>query len=391
MDKQLFIPSRICVGAQKREGTYTGKLAYVIYYDLKGVRRKEKSWESWRDKKIAPIDFDNVPMEGFVLNKGVGGQRQSYGWNARNEYIRVFDPRDFEFEISVANLLFILRECDCSRGKGLEGKFVYAWDGTELVLLPEISSDYQNSKKYTTLQSCGVKSKDIILGASYTTKKQQALVYLGRFEKHYLSVPKYSYRHDRNRTEDERAVKNTVQKQYVFWSGTDFVFMNDLKQIAILNSDTVVANYAELVDLYHKSQYGTKIVKLFTKALDRKVKKDGYRDYEDYWVVESPDGTYRECYTQHEWQKPDKVTSVQSVHVVSFKDGVVKFVNDYRQAYPVGGEPTRHGYRYHDDPKPLPWFEPTSLRLYAELESGSKFRLTNGQFIVKEKKHGQED
>ena len=43
MDKQLFIPSRICVGAQKREGTYTGKLAYVIYYDLKGVRRKEKS------------------------------------------------------------------------------------------------------------------------------------------------------------------------------------------------------------------------------------------------------------------------------------------------------------------------------------------------------------
>lgn len=127
-NEQLFIPEKICVGFQTREGTYTGKLAYVIYYDQKGVRRKEKSWESWRNKKLPPVDFTNEPIEGFVLNKGVGGARQSYGWNTRNEYIRVYDPRDFEFEISVANLLFILRECDCSRGKGLEGKFVYAWD-----------------------------------------------------------------------------------------------------------------------------------------------------------------------------------------------------------------------------------------------------------------------
>src|SRR5271170_5491801 len=104
--KQLFIPDKIKIGFQEREGTYTKKLAYVIYFDQKGVLRKEKSWESWRDKKIPALEFSNESTAGFVLNKGVGGQRCSYGWNARNEYIRVYDPRDFEFEISVANLLF---------------------------------------------------------------------------------------------------------------------------------------------------------------------------------------------------------------------------------------------------------------------------------------------
>ncbi len=156
---QLFIPERINVGFQSRSDTYTKKLAYIIYWDSKGKLRKETSWNSWRDDKIPNQEFQNTPTEGFVLNKGVGGTRESWGWNTRNEYIRVYDPRDFEFEISVSNLLFILRECDCSKGKGLEGKFVYAWDGTELVLLPEQSQDYQSSQNFTKLQGLSVKYK----------------------------------------------------------------------------------------------------------------------------------------------------------------------------------------------------------------------------------------
>jgi len=49
---KLYIPKRICVGYQNREGTYTKRLAYVIYYDDKGVLRKEKSWQSWRNQNI---------------------------------------------------------------------------------------------------------------------------------------------------------------------------------------------------------------------------------------------------------------------------------------------------------------------------------------------------
>jgi len=85
---KLMIPTKIKVGHQTRGDTYTGKLAYVIYYDEKGKLRKETSWSNWRDHKIPDEEFDNIPTEGFVLNKGVGGARQSWGWNTRNEYIR---------------------------------------------------------------------------------------------------------------------------------------------------------------------------------------------------------------------------------------------------------------------------------------------------------------
>lgn len=71
--RDLLIPQKIKVGYQDRSGTYTGRLAYVIYYDQKGKLRKEASWQNWRDKQIEPDDFENIPTEGFVLNKKVGG------------------------------------------------------------------------------------------------------------------------------------------------------------------------------------------------------------------------------------------------------------------------------------------------------------------------------
>src|SRR5574344_2684684 len=156
MKTQLYIPEKIKVGYNKREDTYSKKLAYVIYYDQKGVLRKETSWRNWIQEEMGIDDFDNVPTEGFVLNKGVGGARQSYGWNARNEYIRVYDPRGFEFEISVANLLWILQECTSIKGKGLVGEFVYSWEGKELVLLPVDTLEYKDCQSYTKLQSCKI-------------------------------------------------------------------------------------------------------------------------------------------------------------------------------------------------------------------------------------------
>jgi len=177
---KMNIPKKINVGYTKREDTYTGKLAYVVYTDEKGKLRKENSWTGWCDKDIPKEEFTNEPMEGFVLNRGVGGQRASYGWNARNEYIRVYDPRDFEFEISVANLLFILQECSSIKGKGLEGKFVYSWDGAELVLLPCVSKEYEECVKFSDNKYSKVTGKDVVEGCTYQTKNMGNVMYLGR-------------------------------------------------------------------------------------------------------------------------------------------------------------------------------------------------------------------
>lgn len=177
---KMIIPKTINVGFNKREDTYTKKLAYIIYTDAKGVLRKETSWEGWRDKSIPAQAFDNVPTSGFVLNKKVGGNR--YSWNPRNTYVRIYDPRDFEFEITVPNLLFILQETNSIKGKGLEGEFVYAWDGKDLVLLPVGCEEYNSCADFTHKQTTKVDRSEIKEGSVYQMKDLREVMYLGKHE-----------------------------------------------------------------------------------------------------------------------------------------------------------------------------------------------------------------
>lgn len=179
------MPKKINVGYQNRSDTYTGKLAYVIYYDEKGVLRKEKSWNSWKDESIPNNEFDNIPTEGFVLNKHAGGVENSCGWNARKSYCRVYDPRGFEFEITIENLLYILENADSIKGKGLQGEFVYAWDGKDLFLMPVESPDYKEVMNFSNIvnNNLTIKAKDLIIGATYLTKDNEKWVYMGRYDK----------------------------------------------------------------------------------------------------------------------------------------------------------------------------------------------------------------
>ena len=187
MKSNIFIPEKINVGFQNRSDTYTKKLAYIIYYDQKGVLRKETSWNSWRDDKIENFIAENVPTSGFVLNKKAGGY--DTGWNHRQTYCRVYDPRGFEFEITIPNLLYILENTTSTKGKGLEGDFVYGWEGKDLVLLPTDSPDYKELTEFNKLIHSNnyIKSKDLIVGATYKTKANEEWVYMGRFDYWYVT------------------------------------------------------------------------------------------------------------------------------------------------------------------------------------------------------------
>jgi len=132
------------------------------------------------DITINPIEFDNEPLEGFVLNKKAGGY--SSGWNHRQTYCRVYDPRGFEFEISIPNLLYILENSNSIKGKGLEGKFMYGWEGKDLVLLPENSPEFQKNLAYTDMQDIKLKKADLVLGGVYLCKDNVERTYMGESE-----------------------------------------------------------------------------------------------------------------------------------------------------------------------------------------------------------------
>jgi len=182
MNSNIFVPEKINVGFQSRSDTYTKMLAYVIYFDQKGVLRKETSWNSWRDNKIESVIHENKPTSGFVLNKKVGDYVSD--WNHRQAYVRVYDPRNFEFEITIENLLYILENANSIKGKGLEGEFVYGWAGKDLILIPTDSPDYIEISSYTDIVNSNlyVKTKDLIFGATYRTKNNEHYIYLGRFD-----------------------------------------------------------------------------------------------------------------------------------------------------------------------------------------------------------------
>ena len=201
------------------------------------------------DESLKPIEFDNVPTEGFVLNKKVGGY--SNGWDHRSTYCRVYDPRGFEFEISVPNLLFILQECNAMKGKGLEGTFVYAWDGKDLVLLPTTSADYQESQKFTEMQSQKIGVKDLVEGCTYKTKQMEDYIYLGKFN---WFTDNYQYSNDAHAT-------TSCSKTHVFYKvekpkyGEHIESFNGLTKFASKVSDSPVSNYAELLDEFNASKF----------------------------------------------------------------------------------------------------------------------------------------
>ena len=254
MTQNLFIPTKLKVGFQERTDTFTKKLAYVIYYDEKNVSRKETSWKGWRDEKIPDQDIDNVPTEGFILNRKVGGYKSD--WNYRQSYIRVYDPRGFEFEITPDNLLFILKESNCDKDKGLEGKFVYSWQGTELVLLPISSLTYQNSTKYTSIRSIKIKKKDLILGASYLDDQVQPCIYLGL---NTVYGKEFFY----------GGLAGSTKQHVTYYTQTKkYSFTKEHKHLKELVDANISPDFSDLIDHFANSTCGSPIERLELRPME---------------------------------------------------------------------------------------------------------------------------
>jgi hypothetical protein len=303
ISEKLYIPKKVLVGFQSREGTYTGKLAYVIYWDDKGVLRKEKSWESWRDKNIKVLEFDNTPQSNFVLNKDI--RREGYYWASGRNMIRIYDPRGVEFEITPANLIGILTYVDCNK-RDLQGEFVYAWSGTELVVLPVASEEYQESLKFTALQSQKFSAKKLVPGRSYTTKKQEEFIYLGRLD---CYNEKTSYVNDGRITswaKDRKHifVNRNEEHRYEYGISLDNVrhefglieMRDSVNFIAQENSTDVVPDFAQLIDNYKQLCRSDNISAkelLFSDFTLKKPNRGGYSWQQDdfhpqYFTIGNP-------------------------------------------------------------------------------------------------------
>lgn len=245
------------------------------------------------DPKIKPFEFDNVPMEGFVLNRKAGGNNT--GWNHRNTYCRVYDPRGFEFEITIPNLLYILENSNSIKGKGLEGKFIYGWDGTELVLVPEQSPEFIEMISFTELQDMKVSKKELIPGGIYINSNNIKLTYMGEgfeYSSYYrkFSSSKKLWFHKKGYLDHDEFINCNIKsiKKYTGENNENYAnLMDKLEESTRYFNGDKNSKYVEienpyeklteqLNNYYHKSYY----IKVNNKFLKIKIKKNFY--YYDY-------------------------------------------------------------------------------------------------------------
>ncbi len=257
MKSNLFIPTKIKVGFQERKDTFTNKLAYVIYFDEKGVLRKESSWEGWRDKKIAAIEYDNVPTR-YVVNKGV--DRYGYFGSGRS-IARIYDTRDFEFEISISNLMGILMHSDVSKRDIVE-ECVYAWSGKDLVLLPINSTEYQESVEYTKKQSLSLSTKSLVKGHTYVAKKHDtSYLYIGYYNWYYNG---YRYSDNININQQHKG------KKHVFYNLHSKTFETiSMTSLAECTSTDILDNFSSIIEQFENSSNYKKIVDFKLVKLDK--------------------------------------------------------------------------------------------------------------------------
>lgn len=268
----IFIPKKLNVGFQGRAGTYSGKLAYVIYYDQTGKLRKETSWQNWRDKNIPNEEYDNEPMDGFVINKKVGGVEESWGhFDARKTYVRVYDPRGFEFEITIPNLIWILENCDCIKGKGLDGKFVYGWNGTELLLVPVDSPDYKEieEKNKVIHNNTFIKTKELIVGATYEDLNGKKYVYMGKFKP--WGIEHNHYRHGYCKAPEYEFPLDTTWKKSIFddCSNYEHPWYHRYKQRKKEEFFFVVLGASDFNYVEHMKSANKKFTKMISETTER--------------------------------------------------------------------------------------------------------------------------
>jgi len=304
MKNKLYIPSKIKVGYRNRGDTFTKKLAYVVCYDEKGKLRKELSWNSWRDDKIKPDDFANMPAEGFILNKSITRiPWSSFGSN--RTMVRVYDPRGFEFEITAGNLLFILMHTDCNK-RELLGKFVHSWDGKDLVLLPEGCDEYKESIEFTKNKAKKVSARDLVVGHTYADKQaEDEYVYIGRFDTatwfaktviDQNDAPKEgesaaAWQHHRMYGQRKKFTQlgRKFNKRHVFWKrkSKTFWFPSSVTKLSRVILDEPADDLAELIDLFKNDRVSCVSSPVELEVRPRAIEIDGERLKRHHWYRET--------------------------------------------------------------------------------------------------------
>ena len=130
----------------------------------------------------------------------------------------------------------------------MEGEFIYAWEGKDLILLPCDSFDYKKSKEYTELQTGKIGVKDLVPGYTYENNRQEKFIYLGKFDYRVWEYPK----NENGRKNYQNKIPK-LEKHFIFMDAdkqTTFAPTKSLTTFKAIVSKEEHSNLAGLIDRY---------------------------------------------------------------------------------------------------------------------------------------------
>jgi hypothetical protein len=191
---------------------------------------------------LSSSEYDNIPSR-FIFNKDVS--RHGY-WSDKTK-VRIYDTRDFEFEIDVSNMMYILMHSDISKRDIME-ECVLGWNGKHVVLIPVNSDVYRDYIVHTEkTKNKPFSLKSLIHGHTYATKWHGDAVYVGY---HEWSMP------------GNFSVMESLGKRHIFCVASGRFEPLNANEINYETSSDVVNNYADLVDKLNRHPYLKKAIKI---------------------------------------------------------------------------------------------------------------------------------
>ena len=218
---------KVYVGFQGRRAEDEIPLGFLTPYtdDAAGQKRRD-TVDNWargygHAKTFNSIELDNEPMIGFEVGRSI---RRSGGWNGSGaSYVRVKDPRGFELEITIENLVMIMNDNLIDNGE-IMAECVWGREGNRNILLPTNSEPYKASKQMAKSLSEVISLKEVKPGDTIKLLDGTEGVYLGGM----VSLYKEPY----YRRETGLKVSN---KRYVMREGDKLVGRTTLKVSEIVN------------------------------------------------------------------------------------------------------------------------------------------------------------
>jgi hypothetical protein len=131
----------IYVSFQKRNTESGSPLGALAPWGEDSVSRKKMAQiDAWGDPKFNAVKLENIPVSGFRVSDFA----RHNGWNGDNTVIQIEDPRGFELQISVDNMIQIMNGNTIVDGE-IKIPCVWGRDGSRNILLPINSEPYKNA------------------------------------------------------------------------------------------------------------------------------------------------------------------------------------------------------------------------------------------------------